>query len=173
MTQQFCSLLSPQGKGKHLSAKVFPIMFITDLFINSQNLDTAQTYIPRRIDIRSPSEGGLWRCLPFIRKGKAFPETSQQISPYRSLPWTALTSPTVPTKELGKRLITRVHRQASSAIIWLISQEGRLDTERPIKGVCHTDHRLRRHLVSDATSIVRSMSICVTFTLVASSELLY
>ena len=57
-------------------------------------------------------------------------------------------------------------------MIWLISKEGRLDTERYIKGVCHTDHWLR-HLVSDATSIVRSMSICVTFTLVASSELLY
>ena len=57
-------------------------------------------------------------------------------------------------------------------MIWLISKERRLDTERYIKGVCHTGHWLR-HLVSDATSIVRSMSICVTFTLVASSELLY
>ena len=62
-------------------------MFITDLFINSQNLDTAQTYIPRRIGIGSPSEGGALVMPPFHQKRKSFP---RNLPADFSLPVTAL-----------------------------------------------------------------------------------
>lgn len=81
---------------------------------NSQNLDTAQMSITRRMDIRSPLEGEALDLLPLspvIRKGESFPKTSQQISPYLSLSWTSLTRPAIPTRELGKWLISWVHCQ--------------------------------------------------------------
>lgn len=66
----------PKGKkAKHLSAKIFPVMFITALFINSQNLDTAQTCIPKRIDIGSPSQGEALVLPLFHQKREGFPRS--------------------------------------------------------------------------------------------------
>lgn len=149
-------------------------MFITGLFINSQNLDTAQMYIPKRMDMGSPSEREALDLLPFFhQKRKSFP---RNLPADFSLPVTAL-------NYINKS--NRTHKRVGKAINYAGTPSGFL---RPSFGLFtkREGWMLRGTLRACVTPVIGYFTWCQMLlvlsgicpflwlsTLVASSELLY